>query len=403
MHHTGTMERQAPCSLAEGQADREPSEVSDTGCAVARVPLLEALGLGASAWEELHASSSAASPFAGWAWHRAWADAAPADEVRASQALLVRGPDDVLQVILPLAVRSLRFRRAHANTVTWAIGDLGCPDHLDVLAAPDQDLVQVIPALESLPWDVMRLSNLAADAPNVRRLAAALARAGYAVRRRELWGCPYVDLPRTWEDYLTTLSGRRRHHVRWEERTLFRNHTVTLTDWHPDRFEEGWCRLVALHEQRWDGAGAFRDPRVERVHRRFAWEMARTGRLWLTTLELDGEPAVVWYGVADRETVYFCQGGRDPRWKRESVGSVLTGMMIRRAIERGYRRFDFLRGEEPYKARWARTRHVTWELIVFRRGWRGSWWRALDWFGRVRAGLETRIRSAPVPGVAKNT
>src|SRR5260370_7307932 len=77
--------------------------------------------------------------------------------------------------------------------------------------------------------------------------------------------------------------------------------------------------------------------------------MARRGRLWLTTLDLDGQPAAAWYGFSSPDTVYFYQSGRAPQWEDASVGLVLMGMMIRRAIERGYRRFDFLRGAAAYK------------------------------------------------------
>jgi CelD/BcsL family acetyltransferase involved in cellulose biosynthesis len=114
------------------------------------------------------------------------------------------------------------------------------------------------------------------------------------------------------------------------------------------------------------------------LQRQFAGEMAKRKRLWLSTLDLDGQPAAAWYGFASDDTVYFYQGGRDPRWERESVGLVLMGMMIRRAIERGYRAFNFLRGDDQYKQHWTSVRRETIETIVFRSGWRSLWLRALD-------------------------
>src|SRR5258708_33161348 len=81
--------------------------------------------------------------------------------------------------------------------------------------------------------------------------------------------------------------------------------------------------------------------------------MARRGRLWLTTLDLDGQPAAAWYGFSSPDTVYFYQSGRAPQWEDASVGLVLMGMMIRRAIERGYRRLDFPRGPGADQPAWA--------------------------------------------------
>jgi CelD/BcsL family acetyltransferase involved in cellulose biosynthesis len=285
-------------------------------------------------------------------------------------------------VILPLSRRRILFHRVPVTALTWAIGDMGCPEYLDVLALPGSER-GLVPLLEELDWQVLVLSNLAPGAPGVGRLCEALAERGYAIHRQPLWTCPYMDLRGDWEAYLASVSARRRQALRYMERSLQRRHRVTITDYDGDRVGEGWGHLVTLHEKRWrteggGGAGAFGDPRVERLHRRFAAELAQRGQLWLTTLDLDGEPAAAWYGFTYHDTVYFYQSGRDPRWERESVGQILLAAMIRRGMERGYRRFDFLRGEDPYKRHWTTTQRTTEEVTVFRRGWRGHWLRGLD-------------------------
>src|SRR5256884_979215 len=325
--------------------------VSQDAPAVVCLPLLEELRHGSLAWDQLLKRSPAASPFAGWAWHWAWANSAPPEDVRTSQAVLLRGAGGAVEALLPVAVRDVTLRRRRVSALTWAIGDIGCPDHLDVLAAPEADLGAVVTALKALPWDVMVLSNLAPDATNATRLAAALTRRGCAIRREALRSCPYLELPSSWEEYLASLSAARRQNLRRKERNLRRNHAVVVVDYGPERLDEGWRRLVALHQLRWSGAGTFSDPRIEQLHHCFVREAARRGQLWLSTLELDGDPAAAWYGFAHRDTVYFYQSGRDPRWAAESVGHVLMAMMIRRAIERGYRRGALLRGGGPGQRR----------------------------------------------------
>jgi len=360
-----------------------------TGRIAARVPLVEALGRDPAVWEQLRERSGAASPFAGWAWHRAWADSASREELEASCCIVLRDANGDAAALLPVAVGTVTFRRQSVAGLRWAVGDVGCPDHLDVLADRSADLEDALPALLALPWEIAILSNLTPGAPNAVRLAAALARAGCAIRWNAGYRCPYLELPSTWEAYLSSVSANRRQVLRRRERNLERDHVVALTDYDSDRFVDGWRHLVALHEQRWatGGGGTFSDPRVERLHRAFAEELARRGQLWLTTLDLDGAPAAAWYGFADRETVYFYQSGRDTRWEDKSVGVALMVKMIRRAIERGYRRFDFLRGNEAYKREWTISEAVTQELVAFRPGWRGRWLRGLDWAGRVRARL----------------
>jgi hypothetical protein len=204
---------------------------------VTRTSLRDALALGPAAWDAVLAQSVAA-PFGGWAWHRAWADSAPAAEVDASEALLLRGSDGSLRAILPIGLRRARFRRVPVQALTWAIGDAGCPDHLDVLALPGADLGALVPALEDLPWQVLILSNLAPNAWAARQLCESLAGHGYVVRREALWACPYIELCDDWERYLATLTPTRRQTLRRKERNLQRHHAMTITDY-DDRVDEG--------------------------------------------------------------------------------------------------------------------------------------------------------------------
>ncbi len=353
--------------------------------------LADALALGPRAWDALLAHAAAPSPFMSWAWHRAWADAASPAELHASEVLALRGPDGSLHGLLPIRLSRVQFRRVWVRALTWAIGDVGCPDELDVAALPQADLTALTAAVEALPWQVLILSNLMEGARNAERLCTALVERGHAARQRALWRCPQLELPASWDSYLATLSSNRRQILRRKERSLQRNYAAALTVYDEARFEEGWGHLLALHSQRWDGAGegggAFRDPRSELLQRRFAGEMAREQRLWLATLDLEGQPAAAWYGFASGDTVYFYQGGRDPRWERESVGLVLMGMMIQRAIERGHRAFNFLRGDDAYKQQWTSSPRMAMETVVFRSGWRGLGLRALDVVAELRGSV----------------
>ena len=357
---------------------------------VARLSLEDALALGAGAWDALSAPWERPLPFMSWAWHRAWADSAPPDELASAEALALFDGSGVLCALFPFALRRAAFHRVRVDSLTWAVGDAGCPDHLDLLAAPGTDLAPLAAALDAIPWRVMQLGNLAADAVNVRALSDRIAGRGHSVRRRPLWECPRIAFDGDWDHYLGTLTPTRRQTVRRKERSLRRSFAVTLTDHTPATLDEGWRRFLVLHDRRWPGAGAFREPRLERLQRAFAGQLAAAGRLWLTTLELDGASAAAWYGFAFGDTVYFYQSGRDPRFESESVGLVLMAIMIRRAIERGFKRFDFLRGDDAYKAQWTADRRATEELVLFRHGLAGRALLLLDDAAELRSRLAPR-------------
>jgi hypothetical protein len=67
---------------------------------------------------------------------------------------------------------------------------------------------------------------------------------------------------------------------------------------------------------------------------------------------LDGQYQAVLYCFTYLDRTCYYQGGFEPTLARLSLGTVLTALSIRRAIEENRSQFDFLRGDEPYKERW---------------------------------------------------
>jgi CelD/BcsL family acetyltransferase involved in cellulose biosynthesis len=348
------------------------------------MPLTEALEMGEHAWDGLLARSGSSSPFMTWAWHRAWAGAVAPAELEACQAIVLRSSIGAVDAVVPLRLHRAPFHRAQVMAADWPMSDLGCPDHLDLLASPDTDCEALVDALEAVPWDVLRLANVAEDASRMRLFQEACESRGWTVHRRPLWRCPYLELPGSWDELLAGLGQNARTNVPRYERRLHKKHDVELTDY-ATRWEEGWRVLRQLHDLRWAGTGALRDPRLEELHRGFGAWLAERGRLWLVTLDLDGSPAAAWYGFASNGTVYFYQAGRDPQWEGERVGTVLMSLMLRRAIDRGLRGFDFLRGEEWYKSQWTGTTRTCYEVVITRPGFRGAVLRGLDWVAQRRA------------------
>ena len=63
--------------------------------------------------------------------------------------------------------------------------------------------------------------------------------------------------------------------------------------------------------------------------------------------------------------------GHDPEYRYYSVGLLLHSLCLRDALERGYRYFDFLRGNEPYKYRLGGRDHRIYRIALERNGEEG--------------------------------
>ena len=327
-------------------------------------------------WIDVAARAGLQFPSLLYDWHHAWAATAESNAVAdARVARLVDGACNLLGV-LPFAISRRSGGPLPVHQLGWPLNDLGCPDHLDVPVASTAAATALVRALLPIPWQVLRLQSIDPSAPGAQRLAAALAELGCQVEWVAGNACPYLALPDSWDSYLGSLSPSRRQTIRRKERALFREHAATVVDYAPDRVEDGWSHLLRLHHQsRRDSAFG---PNEAKLQRAFADALASQDRVWLTTLNVGDSPVAAWYGFAAGDTMCFYQSGRDPAWEQASVGQVLMGIMIRRAIERGFRTFDFLRGDESYNATWTSTRRHDQILIAYRPGLRGTLARRSD-------------------------
>ncbi|HYN49190.1 MAG TPA: GNAT family N-acetyltransferase [Candidatus Nanopelagicales bacterium] len=359
-------------------------------------------------WDALAAASPWATPFARWGVHRAWWDAYGANAHE--QTLVVvdpAAPDPEAPVaIVPLMHRHevepddaiLRTRlRGDQRTPLTAVAPtakavfFGASYHADyaTLLARPADLPAVAAAVaEALaasadahdpdhpePWDVVDLRRLRCGDPAAAALAEALgARTGQGwtvVREREEV-CPVVTFEpgMDFEAYLGTLDKKERHEVRRKLRRAEAAGAVRL-----ERSVDPVGDLdafVDLHQKRWGAQGLFPPTtggdQSRTFFRRLFELLGDDGAVQLHFLTADGRriAAGVWFEDAD--AWYLYNAGVDPDARELSPGVLMSAIAIRAAIAAGRRRFDYLRGNEPYKYEWGAVDEPIQRLLVVRTG-----------------------------------
>jgi CelD/BcsL family acetyltransferase involved in cellulose biosynthesis len=183
-----------------------------------------------------------------------------------------------------------------------------------------------------------------------------------------------------WDAYLATRTKKLRRELRHDERALaaIPEATIRRID-DPADLPDAMDALFALHELRFGDASSFL-PRAS-FHRRFASVALKQGWLRLTLLQVAGQPIAARYDFLHDGVYYAYNAGRDPAWRRESVGLVLRAHTIRAAIEEGARSYRFLRGDEGYKSRFGTTDDP---LVTI------AWPRT--WLGRQALAVGARLR-----------
>jgi CelD/BcsL family acetyltransferase involved in cellulose biosynthesis len=205
-------------------------------------------------------------------------------------------------------------------------------------------------------WDRIGFDAVSRDDRMMQILLTELERRSNLVHRRPAPSCWQVGLPASWDDYLTMLSKSHRKQLRRLQREFFESGRAVIHHARcANEFEYAWELLARLHErrQRSQGkVGSFASRRYSEFHRAVAQQLLQTGKLRLDWLEVDGQPLAVDYYLAGKKTLYAYQGGIDPDGLDYSPGQMILSATLQRAIAEGYRYFDFLRGDEPFKAHW---------------------------------------------------
>ena len=293
-------------------------------------------------WAALHARIPGATAFEHPAWAQVWLrnfgqDCAPV-------FLSIRRDDDLI------GVAALDMERAEARE----LGDHNVRDYAGPLALPGEEDAVAAGILEWLREDLtpaVTFWGIPADSA----MCSAIRRAadlGWRLSEAPEAACPGVDLPETFEEYAARLSKKDRHELRRKLRNFVTAGVAKFRSYNaPGEIEARIERLLEMMRLSRDDKDEFLTPRMEGFFRDLVATFAPLGMLHLGVLTLDGAEVALTLSFENAEGVYLYNSGYDPACSHLSVGFVSKAMALEDAIERGKRRFDFLRGDEDYKHR----------------------------------------------------
>ncbi len=224
---------------------------------------------------------------------------------------------------------------------------------------------------EQLKWSAFAVfDSVAETAENASACMDYLGSRGFRVTREVQDVCPYFDLPESFDELLGAYSANMRRIIR---RTLRRcRGKVGMVDYR----EVGDIGSVLQEARRLHGLsraekgdiGSFeRDGYIE-FHRELVDTIREKDCIYVKFLTAGKTPIAFRYGFIVDNVYYDYQTGYDPHYSEWRPGFVLLAMIVPDLIGRGVKRFDFLRGDEPYKRHWAPNDRKTYRYYVFPTG-----------------------------------
>lgn len=304
------------------------------------------------AWETL----AAGVPFRSFAWLSTWWKHYGAGHELAT--LLVH---DSSGRLIGAAPWYLETSATEGRTLRFLGTGEVCSDYLSILCLPDAEeavaaaLAEYLCGPDAPEWDLIHLQGVDHEDTVVARLAAQLATRNCGVHHQEAFRCWRIELPASWDEFLAIQSKCHRKQLRRAEKRFLANTQAAVHLCLEENFDQCWSVLVDLHQRRRQSLGepgCFSSPRFAHFHRDVAEQLLAQNMLRLTWLELDGQPAAVDYDLMGEGITYAYQSGIAPELLDHEPGRLIMITMIRQAIDAGQHGFDFLRGDESYKAHW---------------------------------------------------
>lgn len=235
----------------------------------------------------------------------------------------------------------------------------GNTDYLDVIFHPafrKQSLRLLFAEIEkrSELWDECNLQRLRPESPLLEDIEQD---EKFCISVSPQEPCPVIDLRnvslRDADRAAPMLRKAHRYATKLGQRRPFSIEEPTVESLYD--CVTAWQRL---HQDRWldkGMPGALTHEKDHLFHAEVARRMLASGMLKLYSLRIAGEIAAVLYAFQHRSCRYSYLGGFDPKYARLSIGTILLGHSIERALAERCESFDFLKGRETYKYRWGAT------------------------------------------------
>lgn len=157
-----------------------------------------------------------------------------------------------------------------------------------------------------------------------------------------------MDLPSSWEEYLENLSGKQRHEVRRKLRRLNEAGKWEYTETSqatPELMATFFKLFITSREEK----ARFLTNRMTSFFKSVAEEIAALGILRLGMLKIEGTLVAMFLGFNYHDALYLYNNGYNPAYSEFSVGLLAKVFGIRESIRQGLKKWNFLKGNEPYK------------------------------------------------------
>lgn len=311
-------------------------------------------------WDAVYAADPHARHFLSWIWLRAYLKRRGRWLIL---ALREKPEGSPYVAFFPLRVVTLQDKKTGRFYDDLVMAGNSAADYTGFITLPryeDHAIAGFCAFIKEQRWTHFKMDHLCG--PPARREAMIRALQGPLVKFRDSTPpivnninnsvCPVLTLPSSFEEYLSTSMRSQSREMQKLMRKVESDARYRITQATPETIDRNLTALFDMWRVKWaPSKGAERAEKLIAATREMLMDCFVDGTLEVPVLWYEERPLGAFAHIIDRpkSRILFYITGRDESWLRPSPGLVLHGYCIRRAIEQGFKTYDFLRGDEPYK------------------------------------------------------
>ena len=304
-------------------------------------------------WNRLLEESSSESFFLTWEWLTSWA-AFHLHGARTLSILALHRHEQLIG-IAPFYSERRKIGPCPLREIRLLGGPETGSDYLDVFCRSNHEyevantLYEFLMGEDHPGWDHLHLQDLPAESLFLLYFLNRVEAEGKFFEIERGSYCPATDLRDPAGGWPAEISPRRRKRFEQELGYLRRDHEVNHIVHGGD--EAGALEdFFSLYEEK----GGWSTRHVRAVLVGLVERLEHNAPIEIDILSVGGERVAGLLHLRHRRTLMLYLMAVDKTYNRKvSLGNIIIGLSIKRAVASGYRVYDFLKGEESYKFHWA--------------------------------------------------
>ncbi len=328
-----------------------------------------------TAWETLFLSR-AHQPSASFEWTSALVRHHVRLDDRCFVVHLRRG--DTTVGVVPLVARTLKVMGTPVTLLTPLSEQYNTHSDL-LLESVDDGIAQAfVGAIQGLGvrWDCFRMARVLDDDPLLFALRRALVAKGLRHGLRNGLPAYTLDLPTSFDAYLSERSAKFRNHLKRCARKLHASGDVGVHELtRAEQFEEAYAALLQVERASWKQSYGTSITAVDH-QTAFYGDLTRaafaTGRVHLHWLTLDARPVAYNLGYLTGAGYHYLKTSYDHAVRRLGPAAFLRAELVKSLIGRGVSHVDFPGEPYEWEAQWTDTFRWRTVLSVYPNTVRGS-------------------------------